>query len=50
MTHSDLGIENMKRFAASLEEEANVDKAPKLDGRQILMFCLLRQVNNHTEE
>lgn len=38
MTHSDLGIENMKRFAASLEEEANVDKAPKLDGRQILMF------------
>ena len=36
--HSDLGIENMKRFAASLEEEANVDKAPKLDGRQILMF------------
>ena len=38
MTHSDLGIENMKRCAASLEEEANVDKAPKLDGRQILMF------------
>ncbi|MGN1329368.1 MAG: translation initiation factor IF-3 [Eubacterium sp.] len=38
MTHSDLGIENMKRFASQLEEEANVDKAPKLEGRQILMF------------
>lgn len=38
MTHSDLGIENMKRFAEALWEEANVDKAPKLDGRQILMF------------
>ncbi len=38
MTHSDLGVENMKRFAAALEEEANVDKAPKLEGRQILMF------------
>ena len=38
MTHADLGIENMNRFAAQLEEEANVDKAPKLDGRQILMF------------
>lgn len=38
MTHSDLGIENMNRFADSLAEEANVDKAPKLEGRQILMF------------
>lgn len=43
MTHSDLGIENMKRFAASLEEEANVDKAPKLEGRQILMFLSPKQ-------
>ncbi|MCH5315240.1 MAG: translation initiation factor IF-3 [Eubacterium sp.] len=38
MTHSELGIDNMLRFAAQLEEEANVDKAPKLEGRQILMF------------
>ena len=38
MTHADLGIDNMNRFAAQLEEEATVDKAPKLDGRQILMF------------
>ena len=38
MAHSELGIDNMVRFAAQLEEEANVDKAPKLEGRQILMF------------
>lgn len=39
MTHSDLGIENMKRFAASLEEEANVDKAPNLEGKRYLCSC-----------
>lgn len=38
MTHSELGVENMQRFASALEEEANIDKAPKLEGRQILMF------------
>lgn len=38
MAHSELGVENMKRFATALEEEANIDKAPKLEGRQILMF------------
>lgn len=43
MTHSELGVENMERFAAQLEEEANVDKAPKLDGRQILMFLSPKQ-------
>ena len=43
MTHADLGIENMKRFASQLEEEANVDKEPKLEGRQILMFMSPKQ-------
>jgi translation initiation factor IF-3 len=43
MAHSELGIENMNRFASSLEEEANVDKAPKLEGRQILMFLSPKQ-------
>ncbi len=43
MTHSELGVDNMKRFAAQLEEEAVVDKAPKLEGRQILMFLSPRQ-------
>ncbi len=43
MAHSDLGIDNMNRFAAQLEDEANVDKAPKLEGRQILMFMSPKQ-------
>lgn len=43
MAHSELGVENMKRFAVAVEEEANVDKAPKLEGRQILMFLSPKQ-------
>lgn len=43
MTHSELGVENMKRFAEAVAEEANVDKAPKLEGRQILMFLSPKQ-------
>lgn len=38
MAHPEIGTGNMERFAAALGEEANVDKAPKLEGRQILMF------------
>ena len=38
MAHSDLGVANMQRFAQALREEINVDKAPKLERRQILMF------------
>ena len=38
MAHSDLGVANMQRFAQALGEEIDVDKAPKLEGRQILMF------------
>lgn len=43
MAHSDLGVDNMKRFAEAVSEEANVDKAPKLEGRQILMFLSPKQ-------
>lgn len=43
MAHSELGVDNMKRFAEALAEEANVDKAPKLEGRQILMFLSPKQ-------
>ncbi len=43
MTHSDLGIDNMNRFADELYETANIDKAPKLEGRQILMFLSPKQ-------
>lgn len=38
MAHSNLGVATMERFAAALEEEGEVDKRPKLEGRQILMF------------
>ena len=38
MAHPELGETNMQRFAGQLAEEANVDKTPKLEGRQILMF------------
>ncbi|MGN0529321.1 MAG: translation initiation factor IF-3 [Eubacterium sp.] len=38
MAHPELGETNMNRFAQQLQEIANVDKKPKLEGRQILMF------------
>lgn len=38
MAHPELGETNMQRFADELAEEATVDKKPKLEGRQILMF------------
>lgn len=43
MAHSELGVDNMNRFADELYEVANVDKAPKLEGRQILMFLSPKQ-------
>ena len=42
MAHSDLGVANMERFVEALGEDVNVDKAPKLEGRQILMFVSLK--------
>ena len=42
MAHSDLGVANMERFVEALGEDVNVDKAPKLEGRQILMFLSLK--------
>lgn len=38
MAHADLAENNCIRFAEELAEEANVDKKPKLEGRQVLMF------------
>jgi len=38
MAHSDLAVNNCVRFAEELGEEAVVDKKPKLEGRQVLMF------------
>ncbi len=38
MAHADLAENNCIRFAEELSEEANIDKKPKLEGRQVLMF------------
>ena len=38
MGHPEQGYEVMKRFAAALEEVANVEKPAKLEGRNMLMF------------
>ncbi len=38
MGHPEIGTEIMQRFAQSLAETANIDKAPKLEGRSMLMF------------
>lgn len=38
MAHPELAETNMQRFAEQLADEANIDKKPKLEGRQILMF------------
>ncbi len=43
MAHSDIGVGNMERFASALGEDISVDKAPKLEGRQILMFLSSKQ-------
>ena len=43
MGHSDMGVQTMKRFAEACEEFANVEKQPKLEGRQILMFLTAKQ-------
>ena len=38
MGHPELGREVMDRFAEAMAEVANVEKAPKLEGRTMLMF------------
>lgn len=38
MAHPELAETNMQRFADELVNDANIDKKPKLEGRQILMF------------
>ena len=38
MAHTELGVEVMKRFAAAMEGQANIDKQPKLEGRSMQMF------------
>lgn len=38
MGHPEIGLENMNRFAQELAELAVVEKPPKLEGRNMLMF------------
>ncbi len=38
MGHPELGLETMRQFATEMSEVANVEKAAKLEGRQMLMF------------
>lgn len=38
MTHIDIGIEVMNRFAEACAESGTIDKPPKLEGRFIYMF------------
>lgn len=38
VTHSSIGLELLKRFAASCEEVGSVEKQPKLEGRQMFLF------------
>ena len=38
MGHPELGLEIMKRFSEAMEEVANVERQPKLEGRTMLMF------------
>lgn len=44
MGHQEQGYDTMKRFAATLSEVANVEKQPKLEGRNMLMFLVSKPV------
>ena len=43
MGHPEKGIESMTRFAEACEEFATVEKAAKLEGRNMLMFLVPRK-------
>jgi len=44
MGHPEQGYDIMKRFAEALSEIANVEKPPKLEGRNMLMFLASKPV------
>jgi translation initiation factor IF-3 len=43
MAHPELGQEVMKRFAEACAEYGTIDKQPKLEGRNMLMFVTSKQ-------
>ncbi len=44
MGHPELGQEIMRKFAEAMSDVANVEKAPKLEGRTMLMFLAPKPV------
>lgn len=44
MAHPEIGLDNMTRFAEACGETATVEKAAKLEGRQMLMFLAPKTV------
>ena len=38
MGHHEIGYETMQKFAEAISSDANVEKAAKLEGRNMLMF------------
>lgn len=44
MAHPQNGLEIMKRFAQELQEEGNVEKPAKLEGRSMIMFLAAKPV------
>lgn len=43
MGHPEKGLDSMKRFAEACEEFATIEKAAKLEGRNMLMFLVPRK-------
>jgi translation initiation factor IF-3 len=44
MAHPNLGLVNMTRFSEACEDLSTVEKAAKLEGRQMLMFLAPKAV------
>ncbi len=42
MGHPEMGLESMRRFAEACAEHATVEKAAKLEGRNMLMFLVAK--------
>ena len=38
MAHTQIGMDLLKKFAETCKEVGNVEKEPKLEGRQMIMF------------
>jgi translation initiation factor IF-3 len=44
MAHTDLGLGVMRRFAAGIGEHGSIEKQPKLEGRNMMMFIAAKPV------